>query len=95
LWSVSLRTLTTFTAFTTAATITTAAISALAWGKWRLHGSFLLSFNRLAAFTRQNIALINPYFDADDTKGSMGLCQPIIDIGSQGVQGDLPLNLFL
>jgi len=95
-----LRTLTTFTAltaFTAAATISTATISAIAFarGKWRLRGSFLLSFKCLASFTRQYIALINPYFDADDTEGGMGLCQPIINIGSQGVQGNLPLDLFL
>ena len=99
LWSFSLGTLTTFnalSAFATSTAFATAALAALAFarGKWWLNG-FLLPFNGLAALTGQDIAFINPYFDAYDTEGGMCLCQSIINIGPQGVQGDLPLDLFL
>jgi len=46
-------------------------------------------------FGRQNIAFINPDFDADDTKGGVRFRQTIVDISAQGVQGDFPLDFFL
>src|SRR5579883_319966 len=47
------------------------------------------------ALAGQHIALINPYFDTDNAKGGMRLCLAVINIGTQGMQGNFPLNLFL
>jgi hypothetical protein len=62
--------------------------------RW-LCGNLLLRFGTLAPLGRQNIALINPCLDANHTKSRVCLGQAIVDIGTQGVQGDLSLDLFL
>jgi hypothetical protein len=48
----------------------------------------------LTAFAGQYIALINPYFNANHTKGRMCFRQTIIDIGTQRMQGNFSLYLF-
>jgi hypothetical protein len=54
-----------------------------------------LRFCCLTALARKNITLINPYFDANQTKSRMRLCLPVIDVGTQSMQRNLSLDLFL
>jgi hypothetical protein len=84
-------------AFTTPAAVSATTVSALAFarGKRGLRGCLLLYLARFAAFTGKYIALINPHLDADYTKGCMCFCQPVVNIRTQGMQGYLPLYLFL
>jgi hypothetical protein len=49
----------------------------------------------LTPFIGQDIAFIDPDFDANHTKGCMSLGQSVIDIGSQSMQGNFSLDLFL
>src|SRR5579883_2012881 len=97
--SLSLRALAALAALTTLATLTaltatlaTFAALALAW-EGRLRSEFG-SFCCRQALAGQHIALINPYFDTDNAKGGMRLCLAVINIGTQGMQGNFPLNLF-
>jgi hypothetical protein len=55
----------------------------------------LYSFTGFAAFAWQDIALVNPHFDTNNTKGRMCFRQAIVNIGTQGMQRNFPLDLFL
>jgi hypothetical protein len=48
-----------------------------------------------AAFARQNIALVNPHFHANHTEGRVCFRQTVINIGTQCMQRDFALYLFL
>jgi hypothetical protein len=83
---------------TTISTITASAIAAtttaiFARGKRGLGYSFW-RFAGFAAFGWKNIALINPNFDANNTKGRVCFGQTIVDIGTKSLERNLAFNLF-
>src|SRR6266568_9649788 len=66
----------------TVATTALAGLTLAGWKRTRLCSQLLLYLARLATFGRQNIAFVNPYFDADDTEGCTRHCQAIVNIGT-------------
>src|SRR5579872_4491893 len=54
---------------------------------------FRLVTQTAALSARQNLALINPAFDADHAVRRVGFAEPVIDIGAQRVQRKLALQI--
>src|ERR1700722_19467198 len=53
-----------------------------------------LRFTRQSpARTRKNFALIQPALDPDDTVSRVGFGEAVVDVGAQGVQRQLPLQV--
>src|SRR5258708_34822041 len=68
-------------------------MTSLTRSEWR--GNFLLRFAALRAPGGKDISLINPYLDAYHTKSGMCFCQAVVNVGTQSMQRNLPLYLFL
>jgi hypothetical protein len=87
--------LTTLLAVATWTAITTAITTFFAWRKSLLCSSFRQGIARFTTLSGENIASVNPHFDANDTKGCMSLSLTIVNISTQSLQRNFSFYLFL
>ncbi len=54
-----------------------------------------LQWSDQARTAREDLALVDPYLDADAAIGGVSLCKAVVDVGAQGLQGDGALVVVL